>query len=103
MTAPLGAQRCHNHRSREAAARCPQCGRFFCRECVTEHEDRVLCSGCLTRAARAGRGLGAPLMWLAAAGQYALGTLILWAAFYQLGCWLLSLPSDFHEGSLWRK
>ena len=30
-------QRCSNHPGREAAVRCPECGRFFCRECVTEH------------------------------------------------------------------
>lgn len=39
-------QRCFNHGSREAAARCPECRRHFCRECVTEHEDRLLCASC---------------------------------------------------------
>ena len=46
MTA-LAHQRCFNHALREAAARCPGCGNFFCRECVTEHDDRVLCAACL--------------------------------------------------------
>ncbi|HWC98270.1 MAG TPA: hypothetical protein VG456_16035 [Candidatus Sulfopaludibacter sp.] len=31
--------------------RCPECGRSFCRECVTEHQSRLLCAGCLTRIA----------------------------------------------------
>jgi hypothetical protein len=46
-------QRCFNHGMREAAARCPECGRFYCRECITEHDDRVLCSACLKKLARA--------------------------------------------------
>ena len=45
-------QRCFNHAGREAVARCPECGQFFCRECITEHEDRVLCSACLKKLTR---------------------------------------------------
>ena len=40
-------QRCWNHESREAVCRCPACGRSYCRECVTEHESRLLCAACL--------------------------------------------------------
>lgn len=39
--------RCWNHEEREAVCRCPECGRSFCRECVGEHESRLLCAGCL--------------------------------------------------------
>jgi hypothetical protein len=46
-------QRCWNHESREAVCRCPQCGNSFCRECVTEHEFRLLCAACLNVLARA--------------------------------------------------
>ena len=45
-------QRCWNHEDREAVCRCPQCGRSFCRECVGEHESRLLCAACLKTAAR---------------------------------------------------
>jgi len=51
MTAPLVEQRCWNHELREAVCRCPGCGRCFCRECVTEHEERLLCAACLKTAA----------------------------------------------------
>jgi hypothetical protein len=78
------------------------CRRFFCRECVTEHAGQVVCAECLRgvtgRAARrrarwrAGRLLGAG----------ALGLLTAWLAFYAVGRLLLRLPSDFHEGTLWR-
>ena len=47
--AALLANRCLHHPVREAVARCPECGQFFCRECITEHEDRVVCSSCLKR------------------------------------------------------
>jgi len=47
MSAPPVRQRCWNHANREAVCRCPECGRPFCRECVTEHEARLLCAVCL--------------------------------------------------------
>jgi hypothetical protein len=43
----LARQQCFNHPGREAIVRCPSCRRDFCRECVTEHDDRYLCSACL--------------------------------------------------------
>src|SRR5438132_254763 len=49
----LARQRCLNHLNREAVARCPECKRFFCRECVTEHEDRLICAACLKKLAKA--------------------------------------------------
>jgi len=52
MSSPTIHQRCWNHESREAVCRCPQCGNSFCRECVTEHEFRLLCAACLTALAR---------------------------------------------------
>lgn len=39
-------KRCFNHAEREATARCPVCTRDFCRECVTEHDHRMLCRSC---------------------------------------------------------
>ena len=43
-------QQCWNHESREAVCRCPGCARSYCRECVTEHEARLLCAACLRKA-----------------------------------------------------
>src|SRR5882724_11906637 len=42
-------QSCWNHEAREAVCRCPECGRSFCRECVTEHAARLLCAACLRK------------------------------------------------------
>ncbi len=98
----LTEQRCFNHLSREAVARCPECRRHFCRECVTEHEDRVLCSACLAalHTPRTGkkrrRGTGVLLV------NGAISFLLIWLVFYSLGQLLLLLPSSFHDGTLWR-
>lgn len=96
-------QRCSNHLMREAVARCPECRRYFCRECVTEHEDKVLCARCLS--ADTGPDAFRPRRFggLARMVHFLLGTMLLWVFFYYLGQILLSLPSAFHEGTLWEK
>ena len=98
----LAQQRCFNHGFREAVARCPGCRRYFCRECVTEHAGRVMCAVCLRQAERpsslARRGL-AGLGWVV---QGLLGVMLAWFFFYLVGDALLSLPSAWHEGSVWR-
>ena len=52
----LRHQRCYHHHGREAVVRCPECGRFYCRECVTEHDDRMLCSRCLEQITHSAAG-----------------------------------------------
>jgi len=104
LTSPtLTHQRCYNHASREAAARCPECQRFFCRECVSEHEDRVLCANCLTKLKKPSMAKRFHLGGVIKVLQIAVSMLLLWAIFYGLGRLLLSVPSAFHEGTLWRK
>jgi hypothetical protein len=48
----LGHARCLFHPLREAAARCPHCGGTFCRECVTDEDDKLACPPCLRRTTR---------------------------------------------------
>ena len=94
-------QKCKRHAAREAVARCPSCQGFFCRECVTEHDDKVICSDCLQKLP--GKAASRPfrLRWMSrSAGAFA-GLFILWLAFYYLGQLLLSIPADFHEGTFW--
>jgi len=99
--ASLAHRRCDNHSNREAAARCPKCERFFCRECVTEHAGRVICADCLaTMASESGAGnwsVAKLAPWLAAL----VGTLVAWMAYYYIGRILLEIPHDFHEGIMW--
>jgi hypothetical protein len=101
MTA-LAAQRCLHHSSREAVARCPECGHFFCRECITEHEDRIICASCLKKLAHAAAKPQRRRVNLWPALQGAGGLVITWFVFYTIGRLLLALPDDFHEGSVWR-
>lgn len=93
MTA-LVHQRCQNHPAREAVSRCPSCKRFFCRECVIDHEGRLSCAGCLAKlsAPAASKRNLAGLRWGAAA---LLGLLLGWMCFYYAGAAMARIPSDF--------
>ena len=98
----ISQQRCFNHIGREAVARCPKCGRFFCRECVTEYEEKVICASCLRKtaeaAARRRSRVASLVLWM----QGAVGFALLWLIFHGVGQSLLSLPDSFHEGTLWK-
>lgn len=101
--ANLTQQRCYHHIRREAVARCPECRRFFCRECVTEHEDRMLCSECLSHLT-VGR-TESSRCWVHGLGiivQGIFGFALLWYAFYLVGLVLLTIPDSFHEGTIWQ-
>ena len=101
--AELTDQHCYNHPRREAVARCPECGRFFCRECVTEHDRRMLCSQCLERENRGCRGKNrVRIISLLPAIQGLCGFVLLWYLFYLLGLTLLAIPHTFHEGTIWQ-
>ena len=93
---------CLNHTTREAVARCPECGHFYCRECIAEHDDRVICAACLRKILRPletkRRPFFAPLARVTALG---LSLMIGWLAFYTAGKILLSIPAKFHDGTLW--
>jgi len=98
----LTLQRCFNHATRESVARCPSCGRFYCRECVTEHEDRVICAACLKQLARAPLLRRPVLLRALQMGQCLAGGMLLWFTFYLIGTGLAALPDSFHKGTLWR-
>ena len=101
MSATFANRRCLQHTLREAVARCPECREFFCRECITEHDDRVICSSCLrevvARAAKPKRSFAAILRPAAVLG----GLMVAWFFFYLIGHWTSALPSSFHEGTVW--
>lgn len=101
--ANLTLQRCLNHATREAVARCPECRQFFCRECITEHDDRVICAACLKKLARTPLLKRPALANLVRVLHCALGLFLAWFFFHLLGEFLLELPSDFHEGTLWEQ
>jgi hypothetical protein len=101
----LSLQRCLQHPTREAVARCPECGRFFCRECITEHEDRLICATCLQRLSGPAAAPRSSRRWIAYAGPIAFAftsVIVAWFSFYMLGRFLLTLPSEFHT-DFWKR
>lgn len=98
----LSQQRCRNHALRAAVARCPQCRLYFCRECVSDHEGRVLCAACL-RAHLPGtaRRRTSVFSFIARTAQLLFGVFLAWLFFYGMARALLSIPSSFHEGEVW--
>jgi uncharacterized paraquat-inducible protein A len=99
----LHTRRCARHPAREAAARCPGCAEFFCRECIVEHEGKLLCARCLARVTAARERRRQRLASLRRAVSAGAGTLVLWLVFYWLGALLLKIPPDFHDGTIWKK
>ena len=95
-------QRCFNHATREAVARCPECAQFFCRECITEHDDRVICTACLQKLARIPLLKRPAFAGALRATQCLAGLFVAWFFFYLVGTALLALPAAFHEGTLWQ-
>lgn len=90
-------QRCWNHEAREAVCRCPECGRSFCRECVTEHEARLLCASCLNAVARAHQSPRAGLRRLLPAAMALAGILLAWTVFYGAGEALILLTNRMEQ------
>ena len=98
----ISCRRCHNHQGREAVALCIECGRSFCRECITEHNDQMFCASCIEKLLKPSPSRRLHLSDILTVGQSILGIFITWLVFYYLGQILLSLPSSFHDGTIWR-
>jgi hypothetical protein len=98
VTRALERQKCRIHPGREAVSRCPECRRFYCRECVTEHEGRLLCVQCLAvrTAPKAAAGGTRWILWIAAA---ALGFAFCFLWFYTAGYILQQLPPAWSRGA----
>jgi hypothetical protein len=97
----LGSRRCQRHPAREAVALCPDCRGYFCRECVSEHEGRILCSHCLDAAAPPQHRQRKVVGRLFDLVLGAIGLVTLWLCLYYFGDLLLAIPSSFHEGTIW--
>lgn len=99
-------RRCARHDEREAVGRCTTCGGGFCRECLTEHEDRLYCGPCFATRVEAGRRTARRgtnwRRWKAAAltGGSVLCAVV---GFYWMGRVLAAVPTDFHDGTIWKE
>jgi len=93
----LTFQRCLNHPDREAIARCPSCANFFCRECVTEHTGKFLCSNCLQRSFVSAQADKRKAGWAGAILGMAIGLSVAWLFFYLIGRLLILIPANLHD------
>jgi hypothetical protein len=95
----LAARRCLVHPDREAAARCPSCHQYYCRECVVEHDTRFLCAACLQRAIEAG-GIprSARFDWLSPL-RLLLGFAGAYVSLYVIERILLLIPVNVYNGT----
>ena len=82
-------QRCWNHEAREAACRCPACGRSYCRECVSEHDGRLLCAACLSALTVRRVEETGGLRRLAPPAMIAAGILLAWLIYWAAGVGLI--------------
>ncbi len=95
----LTARHCSIHPAREAAVRCPSCSRFFCRECVTETDGRMLCARCLgenqTQPVSSRRSFVSD--WIGPLAGALTGCLLLWTVFYLAGLLIWNIPASYHQ------
>lgn len=96
----LSDQKCFNHALREAVARCTECRNFYCRECITDHEKKLICTSCLEQREIAEQkstarfSIAKPFFTLVAC-------FVLFLMFYAFGETLLLMPDSFHDGTIW--
>ena len=96
----LSRQRCANHAQREAVARCPECQRHFCRECITEHDGKLLCNHCLDQVSvkqikRYGRAKSIIYLLFCL-----VGFLLALGCFYTVAKAISSIPQQYHRSYL---
>lgn len=103
MSTILAKSECTIHADRPATARCPSCRRFFCAECVTEHDGKLVCASCLAATAEERHPVSRrrlalhPAAWV----QWGLAIGIVWALFYFFARFLGDIPDAFHDGTIW--
>lgn len=105
----VASRKCGIHAGREAAARCPSCGGFFCRECITEHDYKMICAGCLAgllegreeeEKKRGKAGWAGPVVTLLQAMG---GIGIVWFSCFAIAELLRELPPELHSGSMFEE
>lgn len=87
----ISEQKCEIHPRRGAAARCPVCESVFCRECITEHEGRVVCARCLSSMTEDATDEGERTLLYSGVLRVACGLLIGWLFFYTVARVLLRI------------
>ena len=96
--ATLARQRCFHHPAREAVCRCTECSRPFCRECVVEHDTRLVCAACLHTKTATPQAVSRVRV-VRTCGFAIAGFVSTWVFFYFLGSILLALTATWDD---WR-
>lgn len=89
-------QRCWNHEAREAVCRCVSCSRSYCRECVSEHEGRLLCAACLALTGKAKSARRSLFRRAAPALMIAGGLLLAWLTYWAMGELVINTARGLH-------
>lgn len=104
MSEPLHKSTCRIHFQRPASAQCPGCKKYYCSECITEHDGRNTCAKCLKSAhdessapAKVGLTWFQPMPII----HFAIALIVTWTVFYLLAQTLASIPDSFHGGTIW--
>ncbi len=97
----LALQRCLHHEEREAVAQCPECTRYYCRECITDHNGRVVCKTCLQKLVTPVASQTQFMRRMLRGGMCVVSFYLLWLFFYYLGEIFYQIPETFHEGTIW--
>ena len=74
------------------------CSRFYCRECVIDHDGRLTCASCLQQAIGPQSAKSRQLAFVRTAVLAIIGLFVIWFSFYSLGRALLLLPTNLTEG-----
>jgi hypothetical protein len=90
-------QRCFIHPSREAVSLCLECRRAFCRECVVDHDGRLICAACIARLRAPVVQGNRTLRRLLSATGTALAILLCWILFYMAGRLLMLAEPSHHS------
>lgn len=100
---PVKDIHCFLHPEREAVAICLSCGQYFCRECVTEHQGKVLCKACLSRQGHKSKKRKKLPLFFRAFIAMIVGLILCYILFYSLGYTLSIIPDTFHQGTYFEK
>lgn len=96
MSSNLVKKICHNHPQREAVAKCPICDHFYCRECVTEHDSKFVCVGCLSTISKKEKKSSNILFKVVRLIVLSIFSILTaWYFFNIIGSLLLKIPSSF--------
>ncbi len=89
-------RRCFVHPVREAAGLCVSCRRSFCRECLVDHDHRLMCGSCVAQTVRDSGARPHSRARLLGIAALPVALLIAWAAVYVAGRILLLNDTTRH-------